>query len=229
MRMRIDYDSLPPVNQRVFDIMQDKADGKMSIFARTLGITPQAISRLFRINTKTGKYPTISSEIKQALFDKYGVSEVDLLDANKNINMEQDGIPYFEAAFDCGFVGGISDAIVNRNAISTITLPNISNDEGTFSVRARGDSMVNPDNPARSINNGDIVVMRVCKGKTIEWGQPYGIATTDNFLIKRVMPTDDPDKILCVSLNPEYPPIELSSSECFGMARVIANFTLNMW
>lgn len=145
-------------------------------------------------------------------------------DSNQNAVMlpaETDGgIPFYERAIECGTPADFNACIEASKADGRIVLPNI---QGDFALVAHGDSMVDAEHPDKSIPSGAIVVLRkIEESSFIRWGEVYALATRDGFIIKKIMPFDD-ESIECRSLNAsEFPPFQVSKSDIFGLARVIA-------
>ena len=147
-----------------------------------------------------------------------------------DIGISDNGVPFFEdAKFGCspsGFVG----AMERDKASSLIALPGLRSDGDTFVVPARGDSMVNTANPARSIPDGALVAIRKTRLSTPRWGEVYALATADGCIIKRLYPAEREGYVRCVSYNnEEFPPFELPTSEIYDIANVVAVVKLSFW
>ena len=147
-----------------------------------------------------------------------------------DIGISDNGVPFFEdAKFGCspsGFVG----AMERDKASSLIALPGLRSDGDTFVVPARGDSMVNTANPARSIPDGALVAIRKTRLSTPRWGEVYALATADGCIIKRLYPAEREGYVRCVSYNnEEFPPFELPTSEIYDIANVVAVVKLTLW
>lgn len=85
-----------------------------------------------------------------------------------------------------------------------------------FGMRIYGDSMA-PEYP-----NGSVILLKkINEQMFIEWGKVYVLDTTNGAVIKKLMPTDDKNVVKCVSLNPDYPPFEVSLKDTFGVYRVL--------
>ena len=62
---------LPDINKRVGQIIDFYADGKRKKFADTIGIPQQTINRLFNIDSRTEKYPLVTTEVLQKITEMY--------------------------------------------------------------------------------------------------------------------------------------------------------------
>lgn len=87
-----------------------------------------------------------------------------------------------------------------------------------FAMPVSGDSMA-PEYP----NGSQILIKRINERAFIDWGKVYVLDTCNGSVIKRVFPADDkdPNKVKCVSINPEYPPFEVAFEDIYGMYRVL--------
>lgn len=57
---------LPPINQRIKDLIEEEANGNKTAFAKMLGYSSsQKINRLFIVDERNNKYPKPSSTIIQ--------------------------------------------------------------------------------------------------------------------------------------------------------------------
>ena len=85
-----------------------------------------------------------------------------------------------------------------------------------FAMPVAGDSMA-PEYPAGS----QIFIKKINERAFIDWGKVYVLDTCNGSVIKRVFPSDDTEKVKCVSINPDYPPFEVSFEDIYGMYRVL--------
>lgn len=85
-----------------------------------------------------------------------------------------------------------------------------------FAMPVAGDSMA-PEYPAGS----QIFIKKINERAFIDWGKVYVLDTCNGSVIKRVFPADDPGKVKCVSINPDYPPFEVAYEDIYGMYRVL--------
>lgn len=87
-----------------------------------------------------------------------------------------------------------------------------------FAITVAGDSM-SPEYPSGS----QIFIKKINVNAFIDWGKVYVLDTCNGTVIKRIFPAEDnnPRKVKCVSINPEYPPFEVSLDNVFGIYRVL--------
>lgn len=85
-----------------------------------------------------------------------------------------------------------------------------------FAITVAGDSMA-PEYPAGS----QILIKRINERAFIDWGKVYVLDTCNGSVIKRILPSDDTNKVRCVSINPDYPPFEVAFEDIYGIYRVL--------
>lgn len=85
-----------------------------------------------------------------------------------------------------------------------------------FAMVIAGDSMA-PEYPS----GARILMKRINHEAFIEWGKVYVLDTCNGSIIKAVLPTDDPMKIRCVSVNPDFPPFDVYLGDIFNIYRVL--------
>ena len=86
-----------------------------------------------------------------------------------------------------------------------------------FAITVCGDSM-SPDYPSGC----HIFIKKIEERAFIDWGKVFVLDTVNGTIIKKLMPVaDDPSKIKCISINPEYPPYEISLEYVRGIYRVL--------
>jgi len=83
-------------------------------------------------------------------------------------------------------------------------------------ITISGDSMTPEYHPG-----SQILIKKINERAFIDWGKVYVLDTCNGTVIKRIFPADDPNKFKCVSINPEYPPFEVSCDDVFGVYRVL--------
>lgn len=91
-----------------------------------------------------------------------------------------------------------------------------------FAISVTGDSM-SPEYPSGC----HILIKKIEERAFIDWGKVFVLDTVNGTIIKKLMPVaDDPSKIRCVSINPEYPPYEISLEYVRGIYRVLMCMSL---
>lgn len=80
------YDELPLQNKKVYDLVLAHADGNVKMFSDHIGVAQQVLDRVFKKDTRNGKYPSVSEGIKDAIKNKFNVDNVWFLLDNTNSN-----------------------------------------------------------------------------------------------------------------------------------------------
>lgn len=102
---------------------------------------------------------------------------------------------------------------VKRDDCETVVSPIKDID---MAIKISGDSM-EPEYPSDS----QVFVKKINERAFLEWGRVYVLNTCNGIVIKRLMPTNDPNTVLCESINPKYPPFEVNLENVNGVYRVI--------
>lgn len=64
--------NIPPINQRIKEIVKFYNDNNVREFCRKIGLeAPQKVNRLFLVNEDNGKYPVPSTEIILTILNKF--------------------------------------------------------------------------------------------------------------------------------------------------------------
>lgn len=90
-----------------------------------------------------------------------------------------------------------------------------------YAMSISGDSM-SPEYPSGT----HILIKKINEKAFIDWGRVYVLDTCNGTVIKQLFPSDKPDTLLCKSINPNYPPFEVSFSDIYGVYRVLMCMSL---
>lgn len=217
--------SLPPVNQRIYDLIEEISKGNKTAFSIELGYrSAQKINRLFIIDKRTDKYPVPSSTIISDISNTFDINPTWLLtgegETYKSDKEEipkisySKGIPYF----DVDFIGGF-DLVVNdqtRNPEYYIDFQKYNN--ATCWCNVTGRSM-EPE-----INHGDIIALKAIEDFSfLPLGEVYAIVTVNEMrTIKRVGKSQNGNYILYpTNKSPEYSPQELKPEMIYRVYQVL--------
>lgn len=67
-----------------------------------------------------------------------------------------------------------------------------------------------------------VLMRKIDKELFIEWGKTYVLDTQNGPIIKNILPCkSDDNKIICHSINPDYPDFEISKNDIIGWYRVV--------
>ena len=121
------YDELPVINKRVYDLVVKYENGNVSKFAERIGVTQQVLNRIFKKDSRNGKYPSVSPDIKNGLLNSLGIDEVSLLTGEGSMLKEESSkehpipvqaelpkkrIPLYD---DVSSIGGLNDRVANMD------------------------------------------------------------------------------------------------------------------
>lgn len=223
MANNIDFSSLPPVNRRVYEIIQTETKGNKTEFARSLGEAQQKIARLFSVDNRSNKYPTVSKNILKAIERVYNIrynwlltgegekyNSPNLIEDNE-IKDDNGKIPLVTISAIGGELNGDDQCMMPYECESIISP--IRNAQ--MAIRVSGDSM-SPRYP-----NGSIVFIKpIDQSIFIEWGSCYVLNTTNGTIVKRVFKGEN-NMIECRSENPDYPPFGVPMDEVRKMYKIL--------
>lgn len=126
------------------------------------------------------------------------------------------GIPLVSKKAVAGF-GNEFFSIEARDVKEYYCIPKFKHLQVDFLIEITGLSMY------PSYGSGDIVACSVIRDSAfIQWNRVHLIATnTQGLLVKRIRQSEDPDMLLMVSDNPEYPPFAVPKTEITGLALIV--------
>lgn len=181
-------------------------------FARFLEISAQSLAKWYARNTFNAdiivnKFPEINK-----VFLLTGEGEMLKNNSNLIIPEQTTHVPLLPLSAQAGSLDDFTRSVAMNDCeqiISPIRLVD-------FAVPVSGDSM-QPEYPSGS----KILVKRINADAFIEWGRCYVLDTLNGIVVKKIMPALSPDKVQCVSINPDYPPFDVDKSDIRAMYRVL--------
>lgn len=90
-----------------------------------------------------------------------------------------------------------------------------------YAMSVSGDSMA-PEYPS----GAHILIKKINEKAFIDWGRVYVLDTCNGTVIKQLFPSENPDMVICKSINPDYPPFEVSFADVYGVYRVLMCMSL---
>jgi phage repressor protein C with HTH and peptisase S24 domain len=212
---------------KVIELIAEKENMTISQLAQTLG---KPANSLYDI--QKGKIKGISEKLADLLLQKFPyynktwlmTGEGDMLKASSSVDSQPsvknervtDDEAYKVPLVPISALGGsLNDfnLAVKRDDCETVISPIKDID---MAIKISGDSM-EPEYPSDS----QVFVKKVNERAFLEWGRVYVLNTCNGIVIKRLMPTNDPNTVLCESINPKYPPFEVNLENVNGVYRVI--------
>lgn len=215
-----EYNQLPKQNRKVYDLVLKMCGGNISRFAAEIGTSNQVINRLFKIDSRRGKYPSVSRDVQGLCIAKYDLPHSYFTDDDKPTPQTS---PYYDnATIEGGYgTGDGREVFTLDNAAGAVALPDMPLGADTPYIKVHGRSMVNPTDPEHSIPDGAMIALRPANHTAlneIHWGEVYAFLTEDGAMVKKVLPSTIEGNIVCASLNEQegYSPFELPASKIIG-------------
>lgn len=189
---------------------------KQTEVAQRLGVKPPYITKIFSDEREIGKNQ-IEKWITQFGFNKVWLltGEGEMLINNETLP-EQTHNTYRVPLLPISAQGGaFNDFVVSvqESECERIVSPIKGAD---FAISIQGDSMA-PEYPSGS----QVLIKRINERAFIEWGKTYVLDTCNGSVIKNLYPSDDSNKVICKSVNPDFPPFEVSLSDVYGVYKVL--------
>lgn len=189
--------------QNIYDIQKDKVDISRSVALKIVQVFPTFnISWLLtgegEMLKKTEDKPESNADMSTAIPVVVG-----------------DGtIPLLPISAQGGTLNDFITSVMKRDCERIISPINGAD----FAITVPGDSMA-PEYPSGS----HVIIKKINERAFIDWGRTYVLDTCNGVVIKRLMPADNGDasKVKCVSINPAYPPFEVSLQDVYGIYRVM--------
>ena len=188
-----------------------------SEIAEKLGVSKAYVNALF-----TGKR-AFGKKQAEAWVNLFGLSaswlltgEGDMLTGEQTIQSSTESDIHLIPLLPVSAQGGsLNDFVVSIKESSCEKI--ISPIKGAdYAMSVSGESMA-PEYPSGS----KILIKRIDEKAFIDWGRVYVLDTCNGTVIKRLFPSETADKVLCKSINPEFPPFEVSLSDVYAVYRVL--------
>lgn len=184
--------------------------------AESIGVSPTTIASI-----QSGQTKNISIGVATQICAVYKKINPDWL-LNKSDQMLIEPVPNMNPYYNAFTIqGGIATGFGDEKAMTPdgyMAVPGIKPSPEIQFFQVKGDSMVNPENPSKSIPEGSWVAIKKNNDNDIWWGHIYAIMTLDGPIVKKVMQSDKGDDyIKIVSLNKEqFPPRDLNKNQIVG-------------
>lgn len=203
--------------EKLKSFFKDKGLDQMKL-SQILGVSQPLISALLSGNKAFGRKTAATWEKEFGLNSTWLLTgDGEMLKTTTGKNTDVVLIPLLPIAAYCG---SLSDFIVavNNSDCEQIVSPIKGAD---FAMTVAGDSMA-----PEYMHGAQILIKKINERAFIDWGRVYVLDTCNGSVIKRILPSEDPTKLKCVSINPEYPPFEVSLDDVAGVYRVLLCMSL---
>lgn len=220
----VDTSNMPYANRKVYELIQKETNGSVRAFAQSINVSQQSLNRIFCIDKRNGKYPSVSNEIKKNIIEVYGKDEIwfiadadstesQIIKSNSTIFQSdiKEGVYSGTLVYDIDATCGTSSRDIfftQDNIIGSVNLPNISKESKI--IRANGDSM-----EPRIFDGNMIVIREIHSWEDIFYGQMYLILLDEYRMIKyiRRYEQDEENYIILRSENQKYDDIKLHKNK----------------
>lgn len=75
-KTNMDTINMPYANKKVYELIQKETNGNVRAFAQSINVSQQVLNRIFCIDKRNGKYPSVSNDIKKGIIEVYGKDEI---------------------------------------------------------------------------------------------------------------------------------------------------------
>jgi phage repressor protein C with HTH and peptisase S24 domain len=177
---------------------------------------------------ESGKRP-LNRQKFELLYKRYGdkilpykENEVVILtpsedQGNKSIHGNYCEVPVFPLSAQGGSIKSFKVELEKANVEYLVT----PTKEGEVALTVTGDDM-SPEYPAGT----RVILKKIDENAFIHWGKAFVVDTVNGVILKRLMPAQDPEKIRCESINPSYPPFDVSRCDINGVYRVLLSLSV---
>lgn len=199
--------------KRIKSILREAGVSQAEL-AAALGTSPQNLnSALSGDNIKTGTLEQIARHLGKPMSYFYGEAEPE---AEGDPQLR---VPLIPVEAHAGSLVGFSESVADYDC-ETIVSPVRG---ASFAIQVTGESMA-PAYPS----GARILCQRINEDAFIEWGKVYLLDTVNGAILKQVRKADQPDRIVCCSLNtsPEYAPFEIETRHINAWFRVLMVMSL---
>lgn len=208
-------------NQRLKRII-DKSDLSVNAFAKRVDVPQTTLSNMIKrgtepstktLNAVLSAFPDINPDWLLTGSGEMYLSDTLSTTENKDVRL----VPLLPVAAQGGT---LNDFVVSVKASECEKIISPIRDVD-YAMSISGDSMA-PEYPS----GAHILIKKINEKAFIDWGRVYVLDTCNGTVIKQLFPSDNPDTLLCKSINPNYPPFEVSFSDIYAVYRVLMCMSL---
>ena len=208
------------VKQRLIEFLKYKNIGQKK-FAQSVGVSDGYVNAI-RVSIQPNTIHKITIQYPELNTGWLLTGNGEMLNNVEKSGISSDGkdseTPVYVPLLPISAQGGkLKDFIVSANDVSYERVLSPIKDVD-FAITVVGDSM-SPEYPSGS----QILIKKINEHAFIDWGKVYVLDTCNGSITKKILPTDDknPQKMKCVSINPEYPSFDVSMDNVLGIYRVL--------
>lgn len=234
------------INQRVQKLIDELYAGNKRAFSKAVGIAPTVTENIVGTRKSNPSFDVtckIAGSIDRINLSWFLMGEGDMFNTKEDLGLSVGNVAEGQALYVkkrmvsarpfVKVLDTIKGALTFREVVASentdaLILPVADYD---FSVLATDNSMLNEENPDRSIQESDIVACKYLKDVAdIRMGEVYLLSTSKGTMIRKVEHSDTKDYIRCIPFNTEgYDSFELPLSEVYECAAVAGTISVNVW
>ena len=209
------------MNQRIRQIIESKSLS-VNAFANAIGVAQGTLASMLNrgtepsnktLNAVLSAFPEVNPDWLLTGSGEMYLSDTLSTTENKDVRL----VPLLPVAAQGGT---LNDFVVSVKASECEKIISPIRDVD-YAMSISGDSMA-PEYPS----GAHILIKKINEKAFIDWGRVYVLDTCNGTVIKQLFPSDKPDTLLCKSINPNYPPFEVSFSDIYGVYRVLMCMSL---
>lgn len=222
---------MPFASQKLLELIDSQADGRVQKFAKMIGESQQKINRIFLKDKRNGKYPRISDDLKELIIGHFSLPQDYFLESFEPMMSQlpsdldgepiksynpRVGVPYYNVDFEMGY-----DFLTNDQTTNCDYMINFSPyNKCDAWCNARGNSM----HP--TISSGDIIALkRIEDAHLLISGEIYAIVTVNELrTIKRIK--DNGKTLTLIPDNKEYPEQTIDKSDVIKVFQVMGSMKM---
>lgn len=198
------------------ELINTYTKGNKSQFANKLGVKPQTINTWLARNSFD--VDLIYSKCENVSGDWLLTGEGPMLtsaEQPKVSNVPAEGTPYY----DVDFIGGFNEIVNSQITVPTTNIIVQGFDKADLWCNVTGHSM------EPKINHGDIIALRRCDLRDIQFGEIYAVVLDTIRTIKIIRRSQNPNTFLFVPINKDYDAQEYEKSRILQVFEVIGSIS----
>lgn len=203
-------------SEMIEELVNYFSQGNKAQFAKQLGVSPQTISAWIKRDSFDNEL--IYTKCRGVSATWLLTGEGDMISADqqpKVSDVPAEGTPYY----DVDFIGGFNEIVNSQITVPTTNIIVQGFDKADLWCNVTGHSM------EPKINHGDIIALRRCDLRDIQFGEIYAVVLDTIRTIKIIRRSPNPDTFLFVPINKDYDAQEYEKSRILQVFEVIGSIS----
>lgn len=197
-------------------MVEHYSQGNKAQFAKYLGVSPQTISAW--IKRETFDNELLYTKCRDISADWLLTGEGPMLitdEQPKVCNVPTEGKPYY----DVDFIGGFNEIVNSQTTVPATNIIVQGFDKADLWCNVTGHSM------EPKINHGDIIALRHCDIRDIQYGEIYAVVLDTIRTIKIIRRSSNPNTFIFVPINKDFDAQEYDKSRILRVYEVIGSIS----